>query len=165
MASSFGEFAVVFALADGGMVAGDLGDSAGLKQVEPGIADVADGDDFVLDKGDGEDAGHASTTRVGVGEAVDFVIGEGDGFAEALFGRAGLAFQALADDFDGGFGGVFAGGVATDAVDYGEDAAVGVDVERSSLLVRRRPMWVPDACFRPARTGISASPAGPQAGR
>lgn len=123
---SFGEFAAIFAFSDGGVVVGDFADFAGAGEVEAGIADVADGNDVVFDDGRAEDAGHPGPIGVGLGEAEDFVVGEGDGFAEALFGGAGLTGEAFTQDIDGGFGGVLPGGVATDTVDDGEDAVIGI---------------------------------------
>ena len=74
------------------------------QEVEARITDVADGDDVVFDQGNGEDAGHSHPFGFGEGEAQDFVVGERDGFAQALLGSAGLAFEALANYVNGDSG-------------------------------------------------------------
>ena len=64
----------------------------------------------------------------------NLVVGHGDGFADALLGGAGLAFQAGAHAVDGDLRGLLAGVLAADAVHHQEDAALGVDVQRVFVI-------------------------------
>src|SRR5579884_2601312 len=89
---------------------------------------MADGDDIVFDKGDGEDAGHAVPFGTGMGLFVDLVVGERDGFAETVFRGTGLALEAFAQDFNRSFRCMLAGGLSAYAVDDREDAAFGIDI-------------------------------------
>src|SRR5678816_223855 len=63
---------------------------------------------------------------------MDFVVGQGDGFANAMRERAisgRRTGQAGADDVERGVGRAAARGLAADAVDDGEDAALGIAVK------------------------------------
>ncbi len=80
----FGEFALVFEFADGGMVGGEFFEFAVGEEVEAGIAYVADVDAVVLGDGECEDTGHAVEFGVGLSQREDFVIGGADGLADLL---------------------------------------------------------------------------------
>ena len=124
----FADFVVILALAHGGMVVSDLANLAAADLVKARIAHVADYGRAVFQNGDRQDAGHPLPFGIAARLPQDFVVGHGDGFADALLGGAGLAFEARADTAHGDLGGLFAGGLAADAVDHEENAALGVDV-------------------------------------
>src|SRR5581483_6029536 len=126
----FGQFVAVLALADGGMVVGDLVDLAAADAVEARIAHVADDGSAFFDDRDGEDARHTFPLGVAFGGAQDLIVGHGNGFADALLDGTALAFEARAQAGHGDLGGLFAGCLAADANHDEEDAAVGIDVER-----------------------------------
>ena len=95
---SFADLALVFALADWGMIVRDLADLAAAEMVEARIAHVADDGSAVFkdgavfepgsifEHGHGEHKSHAFPFGIGARGLEDFVIGDSDGFADALFG-------------------------------------------------------------------------------
>src|SRR5262249_11531557 len=60
----------------------------------------------------------------------NFVVGHGDGFADALLGGAGLAFEPPAHTFDRNRGGPLTCVLSANTVDHQEDAAIGIGVPR-----------------------------------
>ena len=90
---------------------------------------MADDGRAIIEHCHGEHASHALPFGIGARGFENLIIGDGDGFADALFGGAGLTLKAGAEALDGDGGGFFASGLAADAIDDEEDAAVGVDVE------------------------------------
>ncbi len=75
-----------------------------------------------------------ASSGVGRGATEDLVVGDGDGLAHALGRRAERPRQPLQDDVARDGRRQFASGVAADAVDDAEDAALGVE-HRQVLVV------------------------------
>jgi hypothetical protein len=121
-----GDLAGVFAHAHGRVVLRDLADLAAAQEIKAAVAHVADRRLVAVEHGHGEDAGHAGELGLGLGPLPDLFVGEGDRLADQPLGLGGAARQARAQHVDRGLGRDLAAGLAADAVDDREDAALGL---------------------------------------
>ena len=147
----FGKVVPILTLTDWRMIVRDLLDAVCADFVEPRVSDVADDSRSVFDHRNREDASHPVPLRICSGEAEDFVIGDRNSFPDALPGATGLTFQAASNHTERNIGGLFAGGVSTDAVDHKKNAAVRIEVKtifivgahQARMAVARTPQLRP----------------------
>ena len=126
-----GDLLRVLALADRGVIVGELPDALRPYLVEAAVADMADRQAAVADDRQRDDAGHAGELVGGCrrgGRSRCWRCAMASRTRSA--GRAERSGQALEDHVVGDGGGELARCLTADAVDHAEDAALGVDERR-----------------------------------
>ncbi len=108
---------------------------AGAHLVEARVADVAGGEGAILEQDERQHAGHAAQVGLRFRLLMDLIVGERDRLAHAFGRRADLELEALADRIERDLRRLFARGLAADAVDHREAAAIGIGVD--AILVGR----------------------------
>ncbi len=115
-----------------------------------------------------EHARHACHSGLARAALDDLIVGHGDGFADALFGGAGLPLQARADAPHRDLGRLLARGLPADAIHHQEDAAVRIEVQ-GVLVVLAYPARIAGArapelgfkAFEVLRNSRNSTPARP----
>src|SRR5580692_5799701 len=116
------------------MIRGELAHGAIPDEIEAGIAYMADNYAVFINYCQGEDAGHAAPVFILLSEIAYAIVGGRNGAANAMPRVAAVGFKLGADYFERSFRGFLAGCVATEAVDYQEDAEGVVDIAAVLIL-------------------------------
>ena len=101
----FVNFAAIFAFSYRRVIVRELANLARLDQIQPGIADLADGDLALFQNDYRQNASHASPRFIRLGEAKNLIICNSYRFTNTLGGCSGGALQAGAQQGMGGVGG------------------------------------------------------------